>query len=91
MPPAATPGGPGLGSLPPLGPFSVDAQPDTAESMKLDVETPRHESDGGGRAFIESASVIGHDGEPVAAARNDAGEPIFRARSSAPCSFGITR
>ncbi len=83
MPPAATPGGPGLGALPPLGPFSADAQPDAAESMKLDVEMPRHESDGGGRAFIESAFAIGHDGEPVVAPRNDAGEPIFLASSAA--------
>ena len=74
---------PANASGPPMGPFSADAQPEIAESLRLDLESPRHASDGGGRAFIGSAFSIEPGREPVAAPRNAAGEPIFAASSQA--------
>ncbi len=65
--------------LPHRGPFSADAHPDIAESLRLDLDTPRHASDGGGRAWIEEAWEMQGDQSFTAAARNEVGEPVFRA------------
>jgi hypothetical protein len=74
---------PSLRAGPHLGPFSADAHHEIAESLKLDLATPRHESDGGGRAFIAAAFSIERGREPVPAPRNDDDQPIFRVSAAA--------
>ncbi len=65
--------------LPHWGPFSADAQPEISESLQLDLEAPRHRSDGGGTARIEAALEILPDGVRRPAHRNAEGRPVFRA------------
>lgn len=63
--------------LPPRGPFSADASPDVAESLRLDLEAPRHAADGGGRAWLEAAERLEPDGSAPPAPRDSGGAPVF--------------
>jgi hypothetical protein len=75
VPPRAT----GHDRLPHRGPVSADAHAEVTDSLKLDLETPRHASDGGGRAWIETAWEMQDDQSFAPARRNEAGEPVLRA------------
>jgi hypothetical protein len=65
----------------PGGPFSPDAHPEVTASLEQDLAASRSPSDGGGRAWIESALVRASDGSFAPAPGNEEGAPVFTASS----------
>jgi hypothetical protein len=59
-----------------LRPFSADAKVETFEELRLDLEAPRHPSDGGGRVWLGAVEVARDGVDFVPAERGADGRPI---------------
>lgn len=72
-----------LPGLPPLGPRSADAHPEVVEPLIEDLHTPRHPSDGGGRAWLAEVLEMDPDGAFSPVARREGDLPVVEAGSRA--------